>query len=84
MRKDSATSNAVKNTLILAILGLVLSVVVVIVQRLTDDTVRTGSDIANGLGIEVLGAIHEEENKGHILRKNKKKYSMCMEGKMHL
>ena len=43
-----------------------LSVVVVIVRRLTDDTVRTGSDIVNGLGMEVLGVIPTEEGKRRV------------------
>lgn len=64
VKYTGTTSNTKKNALIFAVLGFVLSVVVVIVRRLTDDTVRTGSDIVNGLGMEVLGVIPTEEGKG--------------------
>ena len=66
VKYTGTTSNTKKNALIFAVLGFVLSVVVVIVRRLTDDTVRTGSDIVNGLGMEVLGVIPTEEGKRRV------------------
>lgn len=64
VKYTGTTSNTKKNALIFAVLGFVLSVVVVIVRRLTDDTVRTGSDIVNGLGMEVLGLFRQRREKG--------------------
>ncbi|MBO5212210.1 MAG: hypothetical protein J6B60_01590 [Clostridia bacterium] len=56
------SSNMIRNTLIAAAVGLVLSCAVLIVIFIFDDKIKTPDDIQNRLKLNVLGVIPEIEN----------------------
>ena len=52
-----SSPNVARDTLLAAVIGVVLAVVVLSVIHLLDDTIRTEEDVENRLGLNVLGMI---------------------------
>ena len=72
---DPVSPNKYKNTILGALLGMIVACGIVTLSFLLNDTVMTEEDITKKLGLNVLGVIpYEEEEKTHgrIARKNAK------------
>lgn len=70
--------NKMRNAVIGGLIGLILAMVVVIVQYVSNNTIRTGEDVQNYLGVSVLAAIplaegEKKEKKHSYIRSSVKK-----------
>jgi len=72
--------NIKKNTLIGGLLGILLSSVIVVIQFLMNDTIRSSEDIERYLGISTLALIpmSEDFDEGDNLKKKKKKKKVSL------
>ena len=65
--------NSVKNMIIGGILGFIISVGIIVVIYMLDDTIKTPDDVEKYLGLSVLASIPYDENIDTEKRKKKKK-----------
>jgi len=70
-----SSPNVKKNTVLGAVVGVVLAIAVLVVKFLLDDTIKSSEDVERYLGITNLSLIPltEEEYNGHSSSKKKKK-----------
>lgn len=68
---QSSPNNA-KNAILGALVGLVLSIGIVLVRHLLDDTIKSADDIEKYLGLNTLAAIPEEGGTDNSEKKQKK------------
>ncbi len=66
--------NEIKNTVLMAMVGFVITCIVIVIFMLADNTYKTDLDIQRDIGIPVLGVIPDHEScKSHSGHKNCKK-----------
>lgn len=78
-----SSPNVRKNTILGAVLGLVISVTIIVMVRLMNDHIRTAEDIEKYLGITMLGVIPKEKEERRSTKKrikSKKKKKGVVEG----
>lgn len=67
-----SSPNVMKNTMMAAILGLVLAGGILTVIHLVDDTIRTEEDVERYLGLSVLGAVPASKEIEHMVNSGAK------------
>lgn len=71
--EEQSSPNNLRNVLIGAVLGFVLSAAYIIIRYMLDDTVKTADDVEKYLGLNTLAAIPEEGGTDNSEKKQKKK-----------
>ena len=75
--EQPVSPNTMRNGLIAGVLGCVIAVAVILVQYLTNDTIKTSEDVERYLQLSTLGMIpldeNEKKNSKRDIRKNTKK-----------
>ena len=71
--KTQTSPNTKKNVAIAAIIGFLLTCVIIVVRYLLDDTIQSQEDVEKYLGLNTLGLIPIEEGSMERLKKDKKK-----------
>ncbi|MGN0383845.1 MAG: YveK family protein [Eubacterium sp.] len=65
--------NVKRNTLLAALLGMAIVVLIVVIRFIMDDTIKTAEDVERYLGISVLASIPLQESEAEHKKKKKKK-----------
>lgn len=75
--EQPVSPNTMRNGLIAGVLGCVIAVAVILIQYLTNDTIKTSEDVERYLQLSTLGMIpldeNEKKNSKRDIRKNTKK-----------
>lgn len=71
--KGQSSPNNVKNILIGAVLGLLLSIGYIVIRNILDDTMRTADDIEKFLKLNTLASVPEEGGTDNSEKKQKRK-----------
>ena len=75
--EQPVSPNTMRNGLIVGVLGCVIAVAVILIQYLTNDTIKTSEDVERYLQLSTLGMIpldeNEKKNSKRDIRKNIKK-----------
>ena len=75
--EQPVSPNTMRNGLIAGVLGCVIAVAVILIQYLTNDTIKTSEDVERYLQLSTLGMIpldeNEKKNSKRDIRKNIKK-----------
>lgn len=77
--RQSSPNNR-KNVIIGVLVGLILSIGVIIIRYLLDDTVKTADDVEKYLGLHTLAAIPDEGGTDNSEKKRKKKFHGIRKG----
>ena len=69
-----SSPNVFRNTLIGALLGIILAMAIIVISHLSDDTIKTPDEVERYMGVSVLGSIPvlESEEKGKKKKKRNK------------
>lgn len=70
---EPSSPNVLKNTFIGLVIGILISVAIVVVTYLVDDSIKTPDDVEKYLGVSVLASIPVLENEAKSGKKKKKK-----------
>ena len=70
---EPVSPNTLKNTVIGALIGAFISIALVVVSYLLNDTIMTSEDVERKIGLNVLGTLPYEEDKDDEKTKGKKK-----------
>ena len=70
---EPVSPNTLKNTVIGALIGAFISIALVVVSYLLNDTIMTSEDVERKIGLNVLGTLPYEEDKDDGKTKGKKK-----------
>ena len=67
--------NVIKNTVLGAMAGFVLSMAIIVLANLFNDTIATPEDVEKKIGLNVLGTlpVEESEDDDYIQKKRRKK-----------